>query len=296
MIKKNNLFANDEMTRSERCLHAPGNFAKQNLLYVQEVGTLQSLQPHRCIREKLDSFLLLIVIEGKGCLEISGKHIDIEVGQCAWIDCMEHYEHISDADNAWKLAWVHFNGNSARSFYELFMKYNNGKNEFCASNVESLTNIIKELRSRQKEKNLLSEIACGELLLHLLYMVLETVAGNSALESESERQMAGEIREFINEQYVEKNVFELLEDVFAKGVPELNKVFGGAYGISMEEYISNRRYNAAKELLRFSVKSLEAVAQESGIGDLIAMQQLFRDNEGMSAEEYRQKWAGWIRN
>lgn len=115
-------------------------------------------------------------------------------------------------------------------------------------------------------------------------------------ESESEQQAAGEIREFINEQYVEKNVFTLLEEAFSKSISDLNAIFGKAYGISMEEYISNRRYNAAKELLRFSVKSMEAVAEESGIGDLIAMQQLFRDNEGMSAEEYRKKWAGWVRN
>lgn len=296
MIKKNNLFVNDEMTRSDRCLHAPGNFAKNNLLYVQEVGTLQSLQPHRCVREKLDSFLLMIVTEGKGSLAIGGKHVDVEAGDCAWIDCMEHYEHISDADNAWKLAWVHFNGRSARSFYELFLKYNQNANVFHVSNVVSFTDTIKELRSKQAEKNVLSEIVCGELLLHLLHMVLGTIAGASMAESESEQQAAGEIREFINEQYVEKNVFTLLEEAFSKSISDLNAIFGKAYGISMEEYISNRRYNAAKELLRFSVKSMEAVAEESGIGDLIAMQQLFRDNEGMSAEEYRKKWAGWVRN
>lgn len=296
MIKKNNLFTNDELTKSDRCLHTPGNFAKQNLLYVQEVGTLQSLQPHRCVREKLDSFLLLVVTEGKGSLEIAGKHVDVKAGDCAWIDCMEHYEHISDEDDGWKLAWVHFNGRSARSFYELFLKYNQNNNVFHASNVDSFTDIIKELRNRQTEKSLLAEIACGKLLLHLLYTVLETVAGASALESESEKQIAGKIRAFINEQYVEKNVLISLGDTLAKGVEELNDIFYRAYGISLEEYISNRRYNAAKELLRFSVKPMEAVAEESGIGDIIAMQQLFRDNEGMSAEEYRKKWAGWVRN
>ena len=55
MIKKNSLFSTEGMTKSDRCLHTPGVFAKQNLLYIQEVGRLESLQPHRCIREKLDS-------------------------------------------------------------------------------------------------------------------------------------------------------------------------------------------------------------------------------------------------
>lgn len=76
---------------------------------------------------------------------------------------------------------------------------------------------------------------------------------------------------------------------------DIGAVFKNAYGISIEEYISRRRYNAAKELLRFSVKPMEEVAMESGIGDLISMQQMFIQNDGMSADEYRRKWAGWIR-
>lgn len=296
MIKKNNLFASDEMTRSDRCLHTPGDFAKQNLLYVQEVGTLQSLQPHKCVREKLNSFLLMIVTEGKGSLEIAGTHIEVKSGDCVWIDCMEHYEHISDAEDAWSLAWVHFNGNSARNYYDLFSKYNQGKNVFQVRETQKYVEYIKEIRSRQAEKSLLTEIACSELLTHLLYMVLESVTGNCTLDSEHEKQIAREIREFINEQYMEENVFMLLEDVFAKSVADLNVVFARVYGIAVEEYIGNRRYNAAKELLRFSVKSADAVAAESGIGNLAVMQQMFHDNEGMSAEEYRKKWAGWIRN
>ena len=63
----------------------------------------------------------------------------------------------------------------------------------------------------------------------------------------------------------------------------------------MEEYISSRRFNAAKELLRFSIKPVEKVAKEAGIGDMIVMQQMFRENEGMTAEEYRAKWAQWVR-
>ena len=50
MIKKDGLFFNEGMTKSDRSLHTPGSFAKQNLLYVQEVGRLQSLTPHKCIK------------------------------------------------------------------------------------------------------------------------------------------------------------------------------------------------------------------------------------------------------
>lgn len=296
MIKKKNLFANDEMTISDRCLHTPGDFAKQNLLYVQEVGTLQSLQPHRCERELLDSFLLLIVMGGKGSLEIAGTHIEVKKGDCVWIDCREHYEHISDEKDAWSLAWVHFNGIGARNFYELFLKYNQNSNWFSSSNADSLISTIKKLRSQQIGKNLLSEIASSELLTHLLYMVLETVMRDCTSENDADKQTAREIREYLNEQYMDKNIYGFLEDAFSQSVEQLNTVFEKVYNITLEEYLDNRRYNAAKEMLRFSVKPVEVVAAESGIGELDAMQQMFQNNECMSAEEYRKKWAGWIRS
>lgn len=295
MVREENIYTTVKMTKSERYLHTPGSFAKQNLLYVQEVGHLESLQPHKSTREKLNSFLILIVLEGKGNLEIDGIETAVSRGDCAWIDCMKHYEHISDENDAWKLAWVHFNGKNARAFYELFVKLNDTKAVFHVENVNEWFDIIKDIMACQREKNILSELACGEQLLHLLNKVIKCVSSSLNINSEQEKLAAAEIREFINEQYVEKNVLELVSNEFKRSFEDIASVFKTAYGISIEEYISRRRYNIAKELLRFSVKPIETVAVESGIGDSILMQQLFIENEGMSADEYRRKWAGWIR-
>ncbi len=295
MVRREDIYTTVAMTKSERYLHTPGSFARNNLLYVQEVGHLESLQPHRCIRENLDSFLILVVLEGKGTLTIGSREINVAKGDCAWIDCMGHYEHISDEKDAWKLAWVHFNGRGARAFYELFVKLNNSLSIFHVENTDDFFEVIKDIMACQREKSILSELVCGEQLMHLLSKAFKCVADSAVLEDEQEKLIIAEMREFINEQYAEKNVLELVSNEFGKIVADIGMAFRGAYGISIEEYISRRRYNAAKELLRFSVKPMEAVALESGIGDVILMQQLFIQNEGMSADEYRQKWAGWIR-
>lgn len=295
MIKNEGLFSNGEMTQSERSLHTPGAFAKQNLLFVQEVGRLQSLQPHRCVRDNLDSYLFLVVLEGRGSLDIKGKHYDIQKGSCALIDCMEHYEHISDEADAWKLGWVHFNGLAAKGYYELFMKYNKDENIFITDDTEKWNVLIGELLCRQKERNLQAELACGELLIHLLNSIIDSISGADVLENEQEKQVVNELREKINELYEDTGILQELERFFGISSKELGKRFSDRFGISMEEYISNRRFNAAKELLRFSIKPVETVVEESGMGDIIVMQQMFREKEGMTAEEYRAKWAQWIR-
>ncbi len=80
MIKGNGLFATDGTTSSDRSLHTPGNFARQNLLYVQEVGRLKSLKPHRCVRENLESCLFLMVLGGRGTLVAEGREYQLQTG------------------------------------------------------------------------------------------------------------------------------------------------------------------------------------------------------------------------
>lgn len=294
MIKKEGLFSSEGMTKSDRSLHTPGSFARQNLLYVQEVGRLESLTPHRCIRENLDSFLFLMVLEGKGSLDVRDKHYEIKQGDCALVDCMEHYEHISDEKEPWKLAWVHFNGHGARAYYELFFKYNDQKNVFSVQELQTWDELIGKLLDGQNDKSLVVELNCGELLLQLMNLVIAQV-GNDAVEEGSDRQTANEIRKYLNERYAERDVLSEVEQEFSQELAKLNAAFSRYFGISVEEYIGSRRLNAAKELLRFTINPVAEVAKESGIGDVVAMQQMFRENEGMTAEEYRAKWAQWIR-
>ena len=64
------LFSASGITDSVRMLHTPGDFAKKNLLYVQEVGKLKSLQPHKSIREELDSFLFIGLLSGEGTVSV----------------------------------------------------------------------------------------------------------------------------------------------------------------------------------------------------------------------------------
>ena len=46
------------VSNSSRILATPTSFAKNNFLYVQEVGSLQSVSPHISRRDNLESFSL----------------------------------------------------------------------------------------------------------------------------------------------------------------------------------------------------------------------------------------------
>lgn len=295
MIKSKEMFATDGMTRSDRSLHTPGDFARQNLLYVQEVGRLKSLKPHRCVRENLESYLFMMVLGGKGNLVVNGCQYELQAGDCVLVDCREHYEHISDEYDGWELAWVHYYGNTARNFYELFRKGNGGVPIFHIEDVEQWNQLIGQMMELQSDRSMLAELQCGELLLHLQYRIMQNLSDSGALADEQERQLISSVREWLNEHYVESDIFGGLKQTFSQSLAEMDHSFAQYYGICIDEYVGNRRLNVAKELLRFSIKPVTEIAAESGIGDVAVMQRIFREKEGMSAEEYRQKWAQWIR-
>lgn len=64
-----------ENTLSDRILVTPSSYARNHYLYVQEVGTLKSLQPHISRREKLESYLFFWFWTVKAPLLIRGRFI-----------------------------------------------------------------------------------------------------------------------------------------------------------------------------------------------------------------------------
>lgn len=278
------MFSSEGITRSDRMLHTPGAFAKKHLLYVQEAGELQSLVPHVCRRENLDSYLIFEVLEGKGSITAEGRRIELQKGDCVWIDCHNAFEHVSSEEEPWKLAWVHFNGNCAAEFYGLFRKKNE-KPVFKSREAVKVSGIIYKILEGLKEN--MSELKLHSLMTRLLTGCLIDSAGKNCME---------EVREFINANYQEAGIYELLKERFGMRERELEEQFGETYGINVWDYILNRRFNAAKELLRFTIQPMDEVIEKSGIGDRELFYQLFKENESMNPEDYRRKWAQWIKD
>ena len=95
------LFSNQGITSSTRYIHTPGEFASENLLYVQEVGTLRSLRPHKSSREGLESILFMVIKCGEGFVRVEGREYELKEGDCVLVNCINKYEHESSESNPW---------------------------------------------------------------------------------------------------------------------------------------------------------------------------------------------------
>ncbi len=286
------LFSNHGITSSTRYIHTPGDFALSNLLYVQEVGTLKSLKSHKSSREGIESVLFMVIKSGEGAVRVSEKEYALKEGDCVLINCMNKYEHESSENNPWELSWVHFFGKSAVSFYDIFLKENDGANVFTPSESESYVKMIENLMALCNDKNVMSEIYANETLTELLTEVISDVIKSNETTSDID---VNAVRTFINDNYALKTVKEDISAQFGKNMDSLNDAFKEAYGIGVNEYLKARRFNVAKEMLRFTIESERQIADECGFDEYNDFIKMFVESEGMTPEIYRSKWAQWIK-
>ena len=296
-----NLFDAEGITRSERTLHTPSGFAKRHLAYLQELGKLQSLKSHSSIRENLESYLMFFVMNGEGDVVYQNKTYSVKQGDLVFLDCRNHYEHKSSEEHPWELLWVHFNGRLPEACYPMFYEKNGQSPVLCPeTGLQPYREIVDRLKERQKNRTILSEMETSHELSMLMLLCMREVAGDEdAIDDEEEGGLGREdyegVREYINEHFGDAGLKSALAIQYGTEPGKLNEAFEKKYGITIEAYIDNRKFNKAKELLRFTIKPIADVIVESGIGEEDEFRRLFMENEEMTPEEYRRKWAQWIK-
>ena len=323
-MRMEKLFDAEGITSSERFFYTPSSFARKHLCYVQEAGTLKSLKPHVSSREDLESFLFFIVKSGCGMLRYEEKQIELKSGEAVLIDCRKHYEQESSVTSPWELAWIHFDGAKAEALYPLFWKENGSSARIVLGRQETeeaVLGIVREddlpgaevpkawfdylktndftligkILESKGENSLENEIRADAVIGDLLLLCMQ-----QAMADEKEAPRFEGLRETLNEsmKQVEKGMDFIrisLEEAYGAKFEQIDAAFQERYGISVEGYVTNRILNKAKELLRFTIKPLNEVAAESGIGDEEKLHRLFLEQEELSPEEYRKRWAQWIK-
>ena len=102
----------------------PSQVAKGSIVYVQELGDFIAGRNYFTRRANLPSFLIKYCISGEGILEYEGSVSTVKPGQLFWIDCEKpQYYRTSSEKGNWRILWVHFYGQTARAYYELFGYY-----------------------------------------------------------------------------------------------------------------------------------------------------------------------------
>lgn len=273
---------------SNRILSTPSSYAREHYLYVQEIGTLQSLEPHISKRQNLNSFLFLVVLDGEGTLNYCGTRHRISAGDCALINCARPYSHESSATHPWSLKWVHFNGLEASYYYDYFISRENSY-LFRPRSILPFTDVLDQLYLCQQNKNPLVELTSNKYLTDIITLCF-TENESLKLGEYTIPDKLKQIHEYISENYFRKISLEDLADRFFISKFHLSREYKKIYGITLGNALTNLRLSHAKSMLRFSDDSVDTIALSCGFQDTGYFIKVFKKAENMTPLQYRKKW------
>ena len=261
--------AQDNMVNSNRILYTPSAFAKNNLLFLQEIGTLQALKIHTSRRLGMNSYLFFYIKSGSGVLEYEGTIYQLKKGDCVFLDCNHNYSHRTSSD-LWSLQWVHFYGNNADKIHEQFRERNNAP---------------------VFHPDYIRDMMIAEKIMGLLALIMHDCEQQEAEKVTSSKVgLLKDIKAYLEIHFRDSISLDDLAGLFYIDKYYLTRRFKQQYGCTVNTYLQQLRITHAKHLLRFSDRSIEEIALGCGVNDPNYFARLFKKVEGISPGEFRRSW------
>lgn len=281
----------EQNVESKRILYTPSNFAKEDLLHLQEVGTLTALKPHESKRSHLKSYLLFVILHGSGSLVYKGISYPLKDGDCVFISCDEPYIHATGED-LWTIQWAHFYGCTMDGIYNKYCE-RGGQPVFRPVSKIPFAEALNKLYDTAGIEDYMRDMKINERLSSILTLIMENswipekqTVGSSNRSSDA----MSEIKRYIEIHYREKILLDNLAELFYMNKYHMVRSFKSRYGDTIINYLTSQRIIAAKKKLRFSDESVEEIGFECGFEDANYFSRAFKKMEGYSPSSYRNMW------
>ncbi len=289
---KTPMFDDGLVVQSDRIIYTASAFAKANTIHLQEIGELKALKAHTNYREGLDSYLFFLVLEGSGKVNLEKKDYLLSAGDCAFLDCRKPYYHLTDADDLWRLKWVHFYGSNMNGIYNKY-RQRGGLPCFTSQYPQKYQDLLEGLHKIAASDLYIRDMKIYEKLTALLSLLMEESWDPSAHSSSGHTHPKCDIqavKDYIDKHYTEKISLDTLAQTFYINKFHLTRVFKRDHGLSINSYIQQLRITQAKHLLRFSTLPIQTIAQQCGVEDANYFSRMFKKIENVSPAGFRKMW------
>ena len=278
-----------DMELSNRTLYTSSNFARKNLLHLQEIGSLRATSAHTNKREHLASYLFFMVKSGSGALIYENVVHPLSSGDCVFIDCQFPYAH-STYDDLWQLRWVHFQGPNMNTIYHKYVE-RGGTSSFHPSDFMRYDIVLDSIEDILISDSHVKDMSINERLSSLLVLLMEDSWHQATSNSLStKRQSLQHIREYLDNHYQERLTLDELADKFYINKYYMTRIFKEQFGLTINTYLQQARITRAKQMLRFSDLPIDKIGADCGLNDANYFSRVFKKVEGISPGEFRKIW------
>ena len=172
---------------------------------------------------------------------------------------------------------------------DIYNKYldRNGKHVFKTNFVNDYYSIITNINNIANGDSFIKDMEIYSSITNLLTKIMKETIYN---DDSKKKYNLEDIRKYLDDNYTSAITLENLSDTFYINKYYLTRAFKDKYGVTINNYLLDKRIMKAKELLRYSNYSIEKVGKLSGITDQNYFSRIFKRVEGTSPKEYRKMW------
>ena len=241
-----------------------------------------------------DSYLLHIIMKGKGHYLVNQQRYELGQGDGFLIEpgMQTYYE--ADPDQPWTYIWVGFDGNGAPGcIHDLGL--DREIMTFHSMHLEELKKIVLTMLEHRSSSN--SDQYMNQSLMYGFFGTLMKDLQLQLAPRERRNELVTRATEYIEENYAQPmmKVSEVAKKVnIERGY--LYALFKKYLNLSPQEYLTRLRLTKATELLNHTDFSIDKIAAACGYQDSAIFSKAFKKMFGMPPSKYRQTSYVHMRN
>lgn len=255
---------------------------KPTFLKVQFTGWERCEKGHNYGPAVRNHYLMHFVVKGKGVFSKYGKSYQLYPGNGFLIVPDEITTYTADLHNPWEYYWVGFVGAEAENLLSQFGI--SAENPVFSFNLKAMEQPLAELIQNKPHPG--SDFLMLSALFKLFANLAVKPSGqNSELDA---AYYVSRATEFIDTNYAYELTVEKISNYIGIHRSYLYKLFMNQLGISVQQYLINRRLAEACKLLKRSSYTISQVCYSCGFQDPDHFSKLFKQKMKVSPTRYRQ--------
>lgn len=262
---------------SDIFFHTPSAAAKSAFYYIECAGSFQC-DEHYCVsRDNFMGFLMMVIEEGCGICEASGREAEFAQGDVVLLDSSR--PHIYAALGPLKMRWMHFNGSTSRAFFELVTARTN---VFTPTDSRAFSAALSEIIGGFANGKPLPEAIVSCTIQSLLTELLLLDAPH-----ESNQPFMQNAVDYIETHYGQPISLKQLSREVNLSPYHFCRRFRQDTGFSPHEFIIITRLNVARQLLMRTARPVKEIAFDAGFGSESHFVSTFKKHMGITPGEFR---------
>lgn len=271
---------------SQLYFHTPSSTATNGFLYPLCIGHFFCDRTYHVRRSSFDSFLAILVVQGSGYVEIDGITHIINAGELTMIDCYK--PHAYGAQNPWEFYWIHFDGITARHYFNLIQnKYPHIfqlSQEVFSETLLPVNAILQSFSCEVACKEIQMSKYITDMLTSILISEETTTAVHRPASGISPVELA---TAYIRQHYQEAISVDELAGKVSLSPYYFIREFKKETGLTPHSYLTAMRINSAKFYLRTTGKSIKEIGFACGFQSENSFCITFKKQEGMTPTQFR---------